>query len=164
MHPFKEKYEDYTIDFEKKLNQLYNDTRYPIEELFSKGKSEKTILKELKLLSIGFKGLYVFWEKEKAVYVGISKNVIRRLVQHIKGTTYHSSTFPIKILKMDDENKYGKLGRKEFKSHILKPVQKNKIKKMKISFIPFDDDVELYLFEVYCAIELGCRYNTFETH
>ncbi len=164
MNNHEKKYEDYTIEFKEKMKELLKAPRLAINELFSIGKSEKTILKQLKLPQKDFKGLYVFWESETAVYVGISKNVIRRLVQHIKGTTYHSSTLPIKILKMDDENAYGKLGRKEFTSEILKLVQYGKIQKMKISFISIDDDVELYLFEVYCAIELDCRYNTFETH
>jgi len=158
------KFKNHTIGFKNQLNKLSKATRHPVEKLFVEGKADKTILKELELSNGDFKGLYAFWKNDEAVYVGISKKVIKRLVQHIKGTTHHSATFPIKILKMDEENKYKIFARKDFKSHHLKPVQEKQIKKMYVSFIPVNDDITLYLFEVYCAVELNCRYNTFETH
>lgn len=40
-----------------------------------------------------FKGLYVFYEDDKPIYVGISKNVLKRLRQHVKCEKQNESSF-----------------------------------------------------------------------
>lgn len=46
-----------------------------------------------------FKGLYVFLHNNKPFYVGISKAVIERIRQHVKGSSLASSTLAYKIGK-----------------------------------------------------------------
>ena len=160
---YKETYEDYTINFSTKILELKQKT-HEISDLFIEGKGSKAILKELNLPEEDFRGLYCFWKDGKVEYVGISRKVINRLGQHIKGTTHQSATLPIKILKIEQQKKYGKTPRKSFTATILKKAQTDHLHKMKISFVEIEDDLELYLFEAYCAIYFKCKYNDFKTH
>lgn len=116
---------------------------------------------------IDFKGLYVFIHNTTPFYVGISKGVIGRICQHLKGKTHNNSTLAYKIglIKYEHENGRPYSGEREkfdFVSYV-EPV-KNFLLKQKIAFIPIDNDEELFLFEIYCSMKLGTWFNDFETH
>jgi len=110
-----------------------------------------------------FKGLYVFLHNNKPFYVGISKAVIERIRQHVKGSSLASSTLAYKIGK---NIKKSKVTRKEFFQSNKKNIDfiKKFLLEQRVAFIKIDDDDELALYEIYCAMKYKTSLNTFETH
>ena len=114
-----------------------------------------------------FKGLYVFIHNSTPFYVGISKGVIGRLCQHLKGRTHNNSTlaYRLGLLKYEYENgvKYnGERKDLNFLSNV-EPA-KQFLMKQKAALIAIEDDIELYLFEVFCSMKLCTWFNDYETH
>ncbi len=114
-----------------------------------------------------FKGVYVFLHDDMPIYVGISKGVIGRIFQHLKGHNHNTSTLAyniglIRYSIINGEDYSG--GRKEFNFKAeVEPIKQFLIKQ-KLAFIPIENDEELYLFEVFVAMHLQCWLNKFETH
>ncbi|MDP3244250.1 MAG: hypothetical protein Q8M83_01185 [bacterium] len=116
---------------------------------------------------IDFKGLYIFMHDKTPIYVGISKGVIGRTLQHVKGHSHNTSTLAYNIGLVRYEIMKGEKyigGRKEFDFKADVTPAKDFLIKQKIAFLPIDNDEELYLFEIYCAMQLQCWLNKFETH
>jgi len=114
-----------------------------------------------------FKGIYVFVHKNTPIYVGISKGVIGRILQHLKGHSHNTSTLAYNIgLVMYEISKGQKYtgGRKEFDFKANVTPAKNFLFQQKIAFLPIETNEELYTFEVFCAMQLQCWLNKFETH
>lgn len=114
-----------------------------------------------------FKGLYVFLDGKKPFYIGISKGVIKRILQHVKGTNHNTATLTYKIglLKFESEEgaKYeGARKDLDFEHYVL-PFR-NILMKQNVAFIPIESDEELVLFEIFCSMEFKTMLNTFETH
>jgi predicted GIY-YIG superfamily endonuclease len=114
-----------------------------------------------------FKGLYVFVHDQTPIYVGISKGVIGRIIQHVKGHSHHTATLAYNIglinLEISNGKKFAGF-RKDlgFKENVT--PAKNFLLEQKIAFLPVLNNEELYMFEIYCAMQLQCRLNKFETH
>jgi len=161
------------------------ENSFEIEEYFGEGKGQVTStnlliknemiksdwLREYKTkkgkIKKDFKGLYVFIHNNKPFYVGISKGVIGRIIQHVKGHNHNTSTLAYKIglIRFELMNGYeynGERKKLNFESEV-EPV-KAFLLKQKLSFIPIDNDEELTLFEIYCSMQLQTWLNTFETH
>jgi len=117
------------------------------------------------------KGVYVFYENKKPVYVGRTRNLKRRLQEHEKQySTHYSATLALKMAKIDAKN-LGinlQLSSKDLvkNSQFLQLFNdaKDRISNMKIKTIQITDPVEQTLFEVYAALELKTSYNEWETH
>lgn len=114
-----------------------------------------------------FKGLYIFFYKKIPIYVGISKGVIGRITQHIKGNSHHTSTLAYNIgliiYEIEKGEKYiGTRSDFDFVANVA--PAKAFLLDQKIAFIPIETNEELYTFEVYCAMKLQCWLNRFETH
>jgi len=136
------------------------------------------ILKDFKDLKFNdrndFRELYVIYFKENPVYVGISERLIKRVNSHIKGDNYRTSAFAYQVAKkryLKDNNgnfinpKSGKdYTRKEFYELKLVASARAEVTKMKIRILPIQDEIQLYLFEVYCAMKLKTAFNSFDTH
>lgn len=173
---------DQIIDgFKKKLIKFNPTENYiKVEEYFGINKgtaTAKKLLLENKIIkpdwinennnNNDFKGLYVFLSGQKPFYVGISKGVIGRTLQHVKGTNHNTSTLAYKIglLKYELENKKKFEGeRKDL--NLVSEVEPVKVFLMKqnIAFIPIENDEELILFEIFCSMEFRTILNAFETH
>jgi len=123
------------------------------------------------------RGIYVFYENGTAIYVGRSRNITQRFRQHQQQSSdHHSATFAFLIAKMDAakagvnlQNKSGKnITRDElqkyppFKQYFSDA--KRRVAMMKVQVIGIDDPVEQTLFEVYAALKLKTKYNTWDTH
>ena len=118
-------------------------------------------------IKIDFKGLYIYIYEDTPIYVGISKGVIGRTLQHLKGHSHNTSSLAFNISLMRYEIQNGKQyngHRKKFDFKTDVTPSKEFLLKQKIAFIPITNDVELYLFEIYCAMKLQCLLNKFETH
>jgi hypothetical protein len=141
------------------------------ERLLSDNLVSKNWLREYKTkngkIKFDFKGLYVFVHSKTPIYVGISKGVIGRTLQHVKGHSHNTSTLAYNIGLIRYEIINGKKyvgGRKEFDFKAEVAPAKIFLLKQKIAFLPILNDEELYLFEIYCAMQLQCWLNKFETH
>jgi hypothetical protein len=138
---------------------------YPMTKFEREGVGVKSILKELGIQE-DFSGCYVLLEQEKPIYVGISRTVIQRLLQHIKGRTHYDASLAYRVAS---KNHPHTLPRNEaMKNSGVKAAfeeAKAYLKSLHVAFVPIKDDIELYLFEVYCAMELKTsKWNSFRTH
>lgn len=179
-------FSDLVKDFETKFSNFDPLSNcFDIDNYFGIGKGQVTATK--KLIADGkikeewlteyitkkgkvkkdFIGLYVFINESSAFYIGISKGVIGRISQHVKGHSHHTSTLAYNIGIISSEimtgQKYnGK--RKEFKFKAeVEPIKKFLLKQ-KIALFPIDNHEELYLFEIFCSMKLQTFLNKFETH
>ena len=138
---------------------------YPMSLFGTKGVGPRGIFDHLGLRK-DFTGCYILIENTEPIYVGISRSVVQRLIQHVKGRTHYDASLAYRIAS---ENRKHQLQREVA---MKDPVFKNEFKKAKeylkslnVAFIEIQNDLELYLFEVYCAMELKTsKWNTFRTH
>lgn len=135
-----------------------------MSEFSKKGVGKATALKSLKLQK-DFSGCYVLIEYKRPIYVGISRSVISRLLQHVKGTTHGDATLAYKIA---NQGQHGLSRNDAMKTDDFKKkfkTAKERISKMDVAYIKIENDLEVYLFEAYCAMKLDTKeLNTFVTH
>lgn len=141
------------------------------EKLINDGIIDKTWLREYLTKSgkkkFDFKGLYVYVYDKTPIYVGISKGVIGRTIQHLKGQSHNTSTlaFNIGLIRYEIQKGEKYIGhRKKFDFNADVTPAKKFLSQQKVAFLPIDNDEEMYLFEIYCAMNLQCWLNKFETH
>jgi hypothetical protein len=130
-----------------------------------KGRGPKTVLRELGLEE-DFAGCYVLMDEEKAVYVGISRKVVQRLLQHVKGRTHYDASLAYQIAcKIYPHSLFRSEAMENPRFSTAFENAKAYLASLSVAFIPVEDDTELYLFEVYCAMMLDTsEWNTFRTH
>lgn len=137
----------------------------PMDQFARQGVGPKSILRELDLQD-DFAGCYVLLEQEKPVYVGISRTVIQRLLQHVKGRTHYDASLAYRIAAEKHSHNFTRNEAMQ-NDKFSKAFEDAKacLKSLHVAFIPIEDDVELYLFEVYCAMEFDtAKWNSFRTH
>lgn len=113
-----------------------------------------------------FSGCYVFLDGTKPIYVGISRKVVRRLTQHLNTDTHYSASLVYQMAREDypHEMKRAQAMKDEQFKEVFLQVQE-RLRAMSFAFIPIENDLELYLFEVYAAMALDTgTWNTFRTH
>jgi predicted GIY-YIG superfamily endonuclease len=177
---YKPSFSELVAGFEKKLAE-FNPTRncFDIEPYFGDKSGLKSATKSLiadnriskdwlppDTIKEGnekndFQGLYVFIHNDTPIYTGISKGVIGRILQHVKGANHYSATLAY-IIGRTMSKHTGKREELNFANNV-KPYQKFLLQQ-KIAFLPIQNIEEMYLFEIYCAMQLQCSLNTFETH
>lgn len=116
---------------------------------------------------IDFKGIYLFYQDNLPFYAGISRGVISRLNQHVKGKSHFTSSLAYKIgcMKYKSDNKEEYLGeRKDFDFDKFVEPAKKYLLSQQVSFISIEDNDELALFEIYSSMKLGLYLNSFKTH
>jgi predicted GIY-YIG superfamily endonuclease len=114
-----------------------------------------------------FKGLYIFLNANTPFYVGISKGVIGRIFQHIKGNNHNTSTlaYNIGLIRYELINGQKHIGsRHELNFNSEVEPAKQFLLKQQIAWVHIDNDEELYLFEIFCSMKLKTILNKFETH
>ncbi len=156
-----------TRSLPKRMQQMRSAMQDPhlMDKYGAKGVGAKTVLRQLGLKR-DFPGCYVLIAGKKPIYVGISRAVVQRLLQHVKGKTHFDASLAYKITCSKRPHKvHAKVAmqepafRKEFEE------TKEFLKSLRVAFVEIRNDVELCLFEVYCALELDtCEWNTFRTH
>lgn len=149
------------------FKRLEESIKHPLQAEIFKGFKSAT----RKLLSRlnpprDFPGCYVFIEGEKPVYVGISRGVVKRLVQHLNHDSHYSASLVFRMASKeyphemkrdqamkDDQFRAAFFGRQEH------------LRNMKVAYVEINNDLELYLFEVFAAMRLDTdTWNTFRTH
>lgn len=125
----------------------------------------KEVLSRLKR-STDFPGCYVFIDRETPIYVGISRGVIKRLVQHLNYDSHYSASL---VYRMASEDYPHEMKRDQaIKDEQFKAVffsAQERLRQMRIATVEIDNDLELYLFEVFASMNLDTdTWNTFRTH
>ena len=149
--------------------ELMELSKASLSQFGQKGKGDKRLIEELNLQK-DFKGCYVMFEKDKAVYVGISKCVIRRLKQHVCGNTQSQATLAYSIARREFKKEFpDKLTRDkamETSGFIdLFNSAKERIGLMQVIFVEIEHPLVLNIFEPYCAMKYKTgEWNLFETH
>jgi hypothetical protein len=114
-----------------------------------------------------FMGLYVLIHDDRPFYVGISRKVVNRLNQHLKGHSHFSASLAYKIARINegDHSVSGdrKSQRKELEAEKIKAAQVFLLAQ-RAAILPFNNHDELYLFEVFLSMKYKTCLNTFETH
>jgi hypothetical protein len=117
-------------------------------------------------IAADFPGCYLFVDGVKPVYVGISRGVVKRLVQHLNFDSHYTASLVYRIasdlfpheMKRDQAMKDDQF-RKVFFS------AQERLRNMSVAFVEISNDVELYLFEVMAAMRFDTgTWNTFRTH
>jgi predicted GIY-YIG superfamily endonuclease len=113
-----------------------------------------------------FSGCYVLVEKGQPFYVGISRKVVSRLTQHVKGKTHSDASLAYAMACHCCEHSMRRAKAMADKVFLAAFEQeRTRIRNMDVAVIEIDNPVELYLFEVYAALELRtATHNTFRTH
>ncbi|MBB6143635.1 hypothetical protein HNQ77_001584 [Silvibacterium bohemicum] len=115
-----------------------------------------------------FSACYVLLELESGTpfYVGISRSVIRRLRQHVKGENHFSASLAYRMANNKFPHKMTRdlaMADPEFRSEF--DIARALLQRARVAFVEIDNPLELYLFEAYCAMELNtCEWNSFRTH
>lgn len=167
-------YEELTSIFNAwigKWNPVYNNFR--VKDYFDEGMGVVSALKSLEnkgLISSksDFKGIYVFLKSGKPFYVGISKHVVQRIVQHVKGKNHFTSSLSYRLGADKYYEQHGKKhdgGREGLDFDKNAEPAKKELMNCDLALMPVENDLELYLFEVFTAMKLGTlTYNEFKTH
>ena len=124
-------------------------------------------------------GVYVFYENEKAIYLGRSDDIRSRLLMHSRESSDDNAASFAFLLAKEELREYieekrkklnkKKLSRKElFKIFKFKEAfkkAKERIKKMSIRCVEIENPIKQATFEIYAASILGTlKYNSFENH
>ena len=117
-------------------------------------------------LTADFPGCYVLSENENPIYVGISKNVLQRLRQHVRGTTHFNASLAYRIAAQNmphDNTRAQAMQSNAFKAEFDRA--KLYINNLNVAFVKIVNPLALYCFEPYCAMKFNTNvWNTFETH
>lgn len=148
------------------LKQLRLCMEKPLDsDLFRKtGFGEASILKSLGKKE-DFPGLYVFLDGKMPIYVGISQGVIGRLLEHLRGITHFSASlvFNMACSKCEIEGtRDARMLNQTFKAAF--DEARKELARCKVAFVEVKNPAVRYGFELYAAMELDCKWNTFETH
>jgi len=115
-----------------------------------------------------FSGIYVFLKSDRAVYVGISNSVIRRLKYHLIADRENQSSFVYlmsrKQYELDNGVAYSG-ARKDFPFELYRQrFQTEMIREWKFIVHPCSGGYHLSFTEILLAASLRTRWNSFETH
>ncbi len=118
------------------------------------------------------KGIYVFFENSKPIYVGRSNRLKQRIKEHSQTSSdRYSATLALKIAKRNTSD-MRRNGRKQTNEQLMKnsvfrkefEAAKDRIARAKIRFIEIEDQDEQAMFEIYATLKLDTELNDFITY
>ena len=123
------------------------------------------------------KGIYVFYENDRPIYVGRTNRMRLRILEHGRASSTHNSASFAFLLAVEQAEKKGMDCKNRNRNELeqdpkfapLFTAAKERVRRMGIRVVAIDDAVEQTLFEVYAAMSLGTMrqqggYNDFENH
>ena len=140
----------------------------PMETFARDGIGVKTIQRELGKSSSknALEGCYVLHRNGKAEYVGISRKIITRLRQHVRGKTHFDASLAYRMAKQqtsDSGTRSEAMACTEFQEAFQKA--KEVIRGLQVAYVEIDSAFERYVFEPYCSMQLKTgKWNKFDTH
>lgn len=115
---------------------------------------------------VDFPGCYVFSDQGKPLYVGISRGVVKRLVQHLNFESHYTASLVYKMATEDYPHEMKRdqaMKDDQFRAVFLSA--QGRLRQMTVAFVEIHNDLELYVFEVFAAMKLDTdTWNTFRTH
>jgi hypothetical protein len=149
------------------LRKLDSSLRTPWPAgLFSQtGYGPKAIAKHLGFPN-DFSGCYVLTEPSKPVYVGISRNVLARVRQHMLGKTHFDASLAYAIAQKKCPTKGQRSAAMETERFAAAFAEAQAyLRSLHVAVVQIANPVELYVFEVFAALALETsEWNTFRTH
>ncbi len=118
------------------------------------------------------KGIYVFFEKGRPLYVGRSDRMKERLKEHGRRSSGHTSATFAFIMAKKKAKRSGEIDLSQKREALerdpkFKPIydqMKERILKMQIKVVKIQNPVEQTFFEVYAALELKTPHNEWRNH
>lgn len=138
---------------------------FPASWIQERGVGQATLLQRLGREN-DFSGCYVFIEHDEPLYVGISRGVVGRLFQHLTSNNHFSGSLAYYIAKrQSDPSGTREQNMTDAAFRALFEDSQRRLEQCSIATVEIGNAVELHLFEVYAAMELGTgEFNTFRTH
>ena len=140
-------------------------------ELLKHLESQSFLTRE-NLAGIPKQGIYVFYKDNKAVYVGRSNNLKRRIQEHGRPSSDHYSAtlaFNIAKEKVNYKRNEHRLATRDdlekapgFEKAFF--LARKQVAEMQVKVIEIEDQITQALFEIYAALILNTKYNDFGTH
>jgi hypothetical protein len=155
-----------------KAKPTFNELVKKMPELLQKLKAGPLLTRE-NLKGIPQKGVYIFYENGKPLYVGRSNNMKDRILEHGQNSSgHHSAQFAFNLakeeMKIDQGIHSSHITRKEledapgFKQAFFEA--RMRVRDMKVRVVEIDNQLTQALFEIYAALTLKTPYNDFSTH
>ena len=153
------------------MDREFNNLVQQLPELLRR-LSDSPLKSQSNLSNIPSKGIYVFYENGKPIYVGRTDHMKTRLQEHSRPSSKHNSaTFAFNIAMKEaikkgiDTKRYRNVLEQDQDFAPLFSKAKERVSKMGIRVVGIDDPIVQTLFEVYAVIALKTQeYNYFETH
>jgi hypothetical protein len=148
----------------RKLDASLRDP-WPASLFFQTGFGSKAIAKHLGF-SGDFSGCYVLAGPSKPVYVGISRNVLTRVRQHMLGKTHFDASLAYAIAQKKCPTKGQRSAAMETERFMTAFSEaQGYLRALDVGAVQIVNPVELYVFEAFAAMALGTsEWNTFRTH
>jgi hypothetical protein len=113
-----------------------------------------------------FSGCYVLVDGDTPIYVGISRKVLNRLRQHVRGRTHFDASLAYAIAQRREptEGSRGEaMATPKFRTAF--DEAQGYLRGLSVAFVAIANPLELYLFEAYAAMSLRThQWNSFRTH
>jgi hypothetical protein len=119
------------------------------------------------------RGIYLFSEKGRHLYVGRSNNLRRRLQEHFRpSSTHNSAPFAFRLTRGTTGHVHASYTTKGSRETLAKSRKfkeaftraKERVRRMQVRFVEENDPLKQALLEMYTAVALHTPYNDFDTH
>ncbi|MBK9002180.1 MAG: GIY-YIG nuclease family protein [Myxococcales bacterium] len=119
------------------------------------------------------RGVYLFSEPDRHLYVGRTNRIRRRLAGHCRpSATHFTATFAFRLAREATGNLKASYTTKGSRADLLNTpafaaafsAAKARIAAMNVRFVEEPDPVRQALLEIYVATVLGTPYNDFDNH
>lgn len=123
--------------------------------------------------SVSGPGVYVFSEQGVDLYVGRTRDLRKRIQQHVRPASGHGvAAFAFRLARESTGQLTASYVREASRVALSAEPEfaaafgdaKARIKSMTVRTIAIEDDLTQCLFEIYAATVLATRHNTFRTH
>jgi hypothetical protein len=167
-HTFDELAREVLPDLMQQLRDLMKQP-IPMSEFSQQGIGVATLLKRFGLKSDP-RACYVLVDKGRPVYVSISKAVIKRLMEHVRGRDHFAATLAYRIAAAKHpHDKTAAEAMKDAEFHVRFAEQRDYLRGLDVAFVKIANPLVLHLFEAYCVMDLDTGidvggWNTFRTH
>lgn len=119
------------------------------------------------------RGIYLFSEGDKHLYVGRTNRLQKRLANHCgKGSTHNSATFAFLLARVASGKTVATYRRDGSRTDLEKDpifgsafaIAKSRVSNMDIRYVEESDPLRQALLEMYVAIALQTPHNSFDNH
>lgn len=149
------------------MQRLRDAMKRPVEAaIFAQTKQGPSAIAKRLQLDGDFAGCYIFMEHSRPIYAGISRAVLSRIRQHLCGKTHFDASLAYRMAKrkIPTRLKRGEAMQDPVFRKVFDECQAH-LRGLRVAFIPIENNLEIYVFEAFCAMELDTwEWNTFRTH